>query len=299
MTEPPELLQGRYRLHQVIGQGGMATVHRAFDEQTQHWVAIKLLAPALARVLSVQRRFAREAEVLQHLEHVNIVRLFSWHADRDMSFLVMELVDGRSLADWSLKNGAMTMRQAVLVALQICAGVQRAHEAGIVHRDIKPANILVDAQGVCKVVDFGLARGGEHERLTRTGITMGTFGFMAPEQIEDAASVTTAADVYSLGATLISLLAGRAFHDIRQGLDAVGDRVPLVLARALVNATLTNPEQRYQSIPQLEKTLRRALEHLPEQPTPPLHIPLFDDPPSTPPTRQTTAEVLHTILLDE
>ena len=276
MSTGATFLGDRYRLHQVIGQGGMATVHRAYDHVGERWVAVKLLAPAVARLLSAQRRFAREAEVLQRLDHPNVVRVYEWRAEAAASFLAMELVEGRSLESWSRHHGPMPPRMAVSAALHICEGVGAAHAAGIIHRDIKPANVLVSPEAQCKVVDFGLARGGHHERLTRTGVTMGTYGFMAPEQNHDASAATVAADIYSVGATLLALLNGRPHLDIREALNAVSAQLPLALARALVNATLTEPDRRYPTLLSLHRALSRAQRQLPADPpgAAPLHLAL-------------------------
>lgn len=300
MAATATLVGRRYRLQQVLGEGGMATVHRAYDHQQERWVALKLLAPAVARHLSVQRRFAREAEALRRLDHPNIVRLYEWCAASEASYLAMELVEGRSLESWSRRFGPMPPQMAVGVALQICAGVAAAHDAGIVHRDVKPANVLVGPGGVCKVVDFGLARAGDHERLTRTGVAMGTYGFMAPEQHSDASTATIPADVYSVGATLLALLNGRPHPEIRQALNAVSAQLPLSLARALVNATLADPGKRYPDVASLGRALRRALRQLPEDPahTPPLHIALSGPGDDEHPTIAAPSEAASTMHLE-
>lgn len=289
---------GRYRLQETLGEGGMATVHRAYDHRGARWVAVKLLAPAVARRLSVQRRFAREAEVLQRLNHPNVVQLYDWQPAAEESFLVMEFVDGGSLETWSRRYGPMAPRMAVQATLQICAGVGAAHAAGIIHRDIKPANVLTTASEQCKVVDFGLARAGDQERLTRAGLTMGTYGFMAPEQNTDAATATVAADIYSVGATLIALLNGRPHLDIRQALNAVSSQLPLSLARVLVNTTLAQPSKRYPSIDGLYRALQRALKHLPpDRPDQSLHVNISSNDMRNPTITPNSAE--ETIFLEE
>lgn len=299
MPDNGTLLRGRYRLQETLGEGGMATVHRAYDHHNACWVAIKLLAPAVARRLSVQRRFAREAEVLRRLNHPNIVQLYDWQPAAEESFLVMEFVDGGSLDTWSRRFGPMSPRMAVQATLQICSGVGAAHAAGIIHRDIKPANVLTTAAEQCKVVDFGLARAGDHERLTKAGLTMGTYGFMAPEQNTDAATATILADIYSIGATLIALLNGRPHLDIRQALNAVSSQLPLSLARVLVNTTLAEPSKRYSSIDDLYRALQRALKHLSQDtPVQPLHVRiLHDDEENNPTITPNSAE--ETIFLDD
>ncbi len=260
----------------------MATVHRAFDRTEERWVAIKLLAPAMARHLVIRQRFSREAELVAGLNHPNIVPVYAMEQDRGMAWLVMELVEGQPLERWSTLFGSMPPRMAVETVLQVCAGVGFAHDAGIIHRDIKPGNILVDPTGRCQVADFGLARGPDSIRLTRTGVTMGTFGFMAPEQQDDAVSAGVPADIFSLGATLLALLIGHAPSNIRSGLDAASPSLPLSLSRTLVRATLPRPEHRHESIRQLVRALNSSLAELDPTPpgTPQLHIPLQA---STPP----------------
>ncbi len=275
---PPSatLLGNRYELIESLGQGGMATVHRAFDRQEQQWVAIKLLAPAMARHLVIRQRFSREAEILAALSHPNILPVFALEQDRGMTWLVMELVEGQTLDRWTRLFGRMPPRMAVETILQVCDGVGFAHASGVIHRDIKPGNVLVGPDGRCRVADFGLARGTDSERLTRTGVTMGTFGFMAPEQQDDAVRAGVPADIFSLGATLLSLLIGRTPEDIRGGLDDASASLPLSLSRTLVRATLPRPEQRHESVDRLVRGLHACLADLPLTPphTPPLHIPL-------------------------
>jgi serine/threonine protein kinase len=276
------LLASRYELVECLGQGGMATVHRAFDRQDQRWVAIKLLAPAMARHLVIRQRFSREAEIVAGLSHPNIVPVFAMEQDRGMAWLVMELVEGQTLDRWSRLFGPMPPRMAVETVLQVCDAVGFAHTTGVIHRDIKPGNVLVDPTGRCRVADFGLARGPDSARLTQTGVTMGTFGFMAPEQQDDAVSAGIPADIFSLGATLLSLLIGRTPIDILSGLDDASPTLPLSLSRTLVRTTLPRPEHRPESVDRLARALRGCLADLPPTPpaTPGLHIPLS---PSHPP----------------
>lgn len=281
---PATILSNRYELVESLGQGGMATVHRAFDREEERWVAIKLLAPAMARHLVVRQRFSREAEIVAGLSHPNIVPVFAMEQDRGMAWLVMELVEGQTLGRWSHLFGPMPPRMAVETLLQVCGGVGFAHASGIIHRDIKPGNVLVDPTGRCQVADFGLARGPDSARLTRTGVTMGTFGFMAPEQQDDAVRAGVPADIFSLGATLLSLLIGKPPTDIRSGLDDASPSLPLSLSRTLVRATLPRPEHRHPSVERLARALRGCLADLAPPPpgTPPLHIPLRASQPPTP-----------------
>lgn len=269
-------LGNRYELVETIGQGGMATVHRAFDHQEQRWVAIKLLAPAMARHLVIRQRFSREAELVSRLDHPNIVPFFSMEQSQSLVWLVMELIEGQTLGRWSQLHGGMPPRMAVEAILQVCEGVAFAHSTGIIHRDIKPGNVLVDRSGRCRVADFGLARSADSVRLTRTGMTMGTFGFMAPEQQDDAVRAGVPADIFSIGATLLSLLIGRAPADIPSGLAAVSSSLPLSLSQTLMRSTLSEPKNRHDSVSKLSRALRASLHDLPPVPdtTPKLHVPI-------------------------
>ena len=254
----------------------MATVHRAFDRRERRWVAVKLLAPALARHRAARQRLAREAEVLSQLAHPNVVRIYRLEQTPALTWLVMELIEGKTIAHWSQAHGPMPARLAVEVLLQICDAVRAAHEAGVIHRDLKPSNVLIDATGRCRVVDFGLARGPDSAPLTRTGMTMGTYGFMAPEQQSDAKGVGVSADIYSLGATLLAMLIGRPPSQLHDGLSAVSATLPLSLSRTLVRTTLPRPADRHASVDHLRRALLNTLAELPPLPadTPALHIPL-------------------------
>lgn len=265
-------LAGRYRLHELLGEGGMAVVHRAQDEETGAWCAIKLISPQMVQHLQVQQRFLREADVLARLNHPNIVRIHGVHQEEGMGFLVMELVEGRSLYDWMFTHGPMPPAMAVAAVQQVCAAVEAAHQAGVIHRDLKPSNVLVGPDGSCKVVDFGIARALDAGRLTRTGMTMGTWGYMAPEQQADATRVDHRADIYSLGAMLLSLIAARIPDPIEEVLAVVATPEPLL--RVINRATLRQPPHRYADVPALRAALNR-LELPPDPPeTPPLHLPL-------------------------
>jgi eukaryotic-like serine/threonine-protein kinase len=198
------LAEGRYRIEQTLGRGGMAVVYLAHDEELGRPVAVKLLAEYLAGDESLRARFLREARLAAGLSHPNIVRIYDAGETDGALFIVMEYVRGRTLA----QVGTLTADEAVPLVLQACAGLQHAHAAGLIHRDVKPANLLLREDGVLKIADFGIALATEATRVTQLGTVLGTAGYLSPEQAvgED---VTAAADVYSLGAVLYELLTGR------------------------------------------------------------------------------------------
>jgi eukaryotic-like serine/threonine-protein kinase len=198
----------RYRTVQVLGHGGMASVELAHDLELDRPVAIKRLAENLAANDDFTRRFLREARLAARLSHPNIVAVYDVGEKDGRPFIVMEYVEGETLADLLRRRGRIKPEEAVALALQACAGLATAHEAGLVHRDIKPQNVLVTPGGAVKIADFGIARSLDGTRLTQAGTVLGTAAYLAPEQAAGE-TVTAAADVYGLGAVLYELLTGR------------------------------------------------------------------------------------------
>ena len=212
-----------------IGQGGMGVVFKARQPALDRIVALKILLPELGRDPAFAERFAREARVLGKLNHPNIVTVFE-HGERDGFFyLLMEYVDGVNLRQ-AMRAGRFTPEQALAIVPGICDALQAAHAQGILHRDIKPENVLLDAAGGVKIADFGIARiVGDPQRdftLTRTGNTLGSIAYMAPEQHEKPHDVDHRADIYSLGVVLYEMLTG----ELPLG------RFPMPSRRAEVNA---------------------------------------------------------------
>ena len=205
MTKPPT---ERYRRLRLLGQGGMATVELAEDSELGRPVAIKRLAENLAADEDYKQRFLREARHAARLSHPNVVAVYDAGAENGVPFIVMEYVEGETLSDLIDGRGRLSPAEAVPLGLQACAGLESAHQAGLVHRDIKPQNLLVASDGTLKIADFGIARSLDETQLTQTGTVLGTVGYLAPEQATGERA-TGAADIYSLGAVLYELLTGR------------------------------------------------------------------------------------------
>jgi len=202
------VLRGRYRLDEVIDEGASATVWRARDTQLDRAVAIKVLdRPGLEFDTAEQIRFRDEARALARLSHPHIVTVFDSGTEDGAAFLIMELVDGRSVRSRLAEEGVLPVAEAVAITTQVCEALAAAHAAGIVHRDIKPGNIVVTADGTAKVCDFGIARLNDATPLTDSDIALGTSSYMAPEQISGQA-VDRRADLYAVGCLLFEMLAG-------------------------------------------------------------------------------------------
>jgi serine/threonine protein kinase len=199
------VFNGRYRLERIIGTGGMAIVWCATDLRLGRRVAIKVIADTLAADPGFVERFAREARTAAGLSHRSLVSVYDYAAAASRPFLVMELVEGGTLAD-RIKAGAVGDEDARALARDLLAALECVHAAGILHRDIKPANVLIGSDGRARLTDFGIAHPEDATRLTQTGQLIGTLRYLAPEVIAGA-SPSRQSDLYALG-MLIGELAG-------------------------------------------------------------------------------------------
>jgi eukaryotic-like serine/threonine-protein kinase len=205
---PPEVLDGRYRLDQLIGRGGMGAVYRALDLRLGRSVAIKMLRETGG---TNEERFEAEVRMLARFSHPNLVGLLDAGESGGRQYLVMELIDGPTLAH-RLQSGALSVGETAAIGSGIAGALAYVHGAGIVHRDVKPANVLLDRWGNARLADFGIARLVDTTGLTATGRTLGTPAYLAPEQVAGS-SVGPAVDVYALGLLLIECISGhRAFE---------------------------------------------------------------------------------------
>lgn len=200
---------GPYAVREELGRGAMGIVYRAFDPQANREVAIKLLHVGVTDSLDVER-FRREAEAAARIRHKNVVAVHEFGWDGPHPYLVMEFVEGESLAARLKHRGPMDSLEAARIGACLARALQQAHEVSVLHRDMKPDNVLLTPEGIPLVSDFGVARLGDKGRLTATGAALGTPAFMPPEQVMGERSrIDARADVYSLGATLYAMLTGQ------------------------------------------------------------------------------------------
>src|SRR5687768_11117478 len=273
---------GNYEVSVLLGKGGMGEVWRASDTRLGRDVAIKTLPPEFSEDVDRLSRFEREAKVLASLNHPHIAAIYGLEASAGIRFLVLELVDGETIADL-LKRGRLPMPEALRLSLQIAEAIEAAHEKGIVHRDLKPANIKVTAEGKVKVLDFGLAKALQAEAAdvsnsptlsmaaTAQGIILGTAAYMAPEQARGQA-VDHRADIWAFGCVLFEMLTGRPTFrgdlvtDILASVlvrePEFGELPPTIAPRlkeALQRCLEKNPKRRWQEIGDLRVELERIL----------------------------------------
>jgi tetratricopeptide (TPR) repeat protein len=200
---------GQYRIIEKIGGGGMGVVYKALDARLDRTVALKFLPGHLANSPARRKRFMREARAASALDHPNVCTIYDiGETDDGQMYIAMGYCSGVPL-DTRIAAGALPIDACVDIAVQIAAGLQAAHAAGIVHRDIKPANVIVSAGDAVKIVDFGLAKSSGETALTRDGTTVGTAAYMSPEQARGSADADHRTDIWSLGAVLYEMVAGR------------------------------------------------------------------------------------------
>jgi serine/threonine protein kinase len=275
---------GAYRVLGLLGEGGMGTVYRArhvseaFAARQGGDIALKVMLPHLARSAEFRQRFEREAELGLHLDHPGIVKVHELLIDGEALGLVMELLPGRSLELLALERGGpLPWPEAVPIFRQVLAAVAHAHAEGVVHRDLKPENVLVADDGTARVLDFGVAKVLD-SRQTKTGATIGTLDFMAPEQYGGAEEIDARADIYSLGLVLHRLLVGRLpwteeaspFEVMRcKGADELppasshGVDLPEPLSHVIARAVRSQPVDRPESVQELARIVETAVATLP------------------------------------
>jgi serine/threonine protein kinase len=281
-TDAPTMGAGRYAFAAKLALGGMAAVYRVWDHKLRVWRAIKVLLPDAKD--HVRARFETEAKMMARLDHPHVIRVYDVGTSGQLPYIVMELAEGGTVNGWVEEHGPMPPQLAVKVVMQVALGLSAAHAQGLVHRDVKPHNVLVTSDGRCKVTDFGIARVLEsaEEGQTRTGTSMGTLGYMAPEQRNDARSVDLRADVYSLGALLYKLVVGKVLTDLFlvEHEPQLLDEVPQPLQEVIVRACYRDRQRRYPSAEAMRRVLAEILPLLPPDPpdTPPLSRPPTPEP---------------------
>jgi eukaryotic-like serine/threonine-protein kinase len=249
------VLGGRYRLVELLGQGGMATIYRARDSEINRDVAVKVLRPEYGADPDFVARFRQEAQSAGALNHPNVVSVFDFGTDPAGPYIVMEVVDGEDLGSIVRRSGALPPRQAARLTAQIARAIGAAHAVGLVHRDIKPSNVLVTRDGRVKVTDFGIARALSESALTLPGTTLGSVHYFAPEQARGEPA-TPASDIYSLGIVLYELLTGRRPWE--------GDSAAAIATARLSSAVPSPSSVRGGIPPTLEAIDRKALAPRPE-----------------------------------
>ncbi|HET7505327.1 MAG TPA: serine/threonine-protein kinase [Kofleriaceae bacterium] len=255
--EPGQVLAQRYRVQRLLGKGGMGAVYLADDEVLGEPVALKVISSAFcADEAAMITRFRREAAAARKVSSPSVIRIHDLGEARPgLVYLSMEYFAGRTLAEVIAQRGVVPLKDVQDILLQIGAGLEAAHQAGVVHRDLKPSNVLVGERGKIKIIDFGLATTAFGDGLTATGAILGTPHYMAPEQVRGK-SVDARTDIYALGALAYHLVCGRP--------PFAGDN-PIAIGFAHLSEPVVPPRQLRRDVqPALEAAILAALEKAPE-----------------------------------
>ncbi|WP_025272702.1 serine/threonine-protein kinase [Haloglycomyces albus] len=286
MFSPNTVLGQRYRLTSPIATGGMGEIWKASDTVLERTVAVKLLLPSLVTDQEFIQRFQAEAKTVAALDHPNIVSVYDYGETRtedgsDTAYLVMQYVDGQSLADLIEQRGTLPAEEILPVVAAIARALQHAHGHGIVHRDIKPGNILLRQDGQALLTDFGIARSSSSADLTQTGAVMGTASYIAPEQAEGHGA-GAASDQYALGVVTYHALSGQrpfvsenpievALHHIRTQPQPLGTHVAPQVAQFVATAMSKDPAGRFPDANGFAVAAEAAL-HPQQQQNPPTSV---------------------------
>ena len=236
-----KILAGRYELFEKIGEGGMSVVYKAKDKLLNRYIAIKVLKPEFVKDQKFIESFRRESQAAASLSHPNIVNIFDVGQEGNIHYIVMELVEGRTLSDLIHEEGPLPYPRAIELAKQIAAALSVAHKNQIIHRDVKPHNVLITAGGTAKITDFGIAKAVNSSTIVDTtgGGIMGSVHYFSPEQARGG-YVDEKSDIYSLGIVMYEMLTGRVPFD--------GDN-PVNIALMHINSEMVPPSKLVSGIP--------------------------------------------------
>jgi eukaryotic-like serine/threonine-protein kinase len=263
------VVAGRYRLIRHLASGGMGEVWEAVDERLQRRVAVKILHPRTAAQASARESLRAEATHLARVSHPNVLTVHDFGEDNGLAFLVMELVEGPTLAEVVVRDGALEPERVRVVLLQLAGALQAAHAAGIVHRDVKPANVILAPDGTVKLSDFGIAGRVGSQLVAEVGEILGSTHYLSPEQaLGDA--VTASSDLYSLGVLAHELLCGRkpfdkgspiatALAHVTEVPPGLPEGTPDELATIVASCLAKDPEDRPASAGAIHRALTRPV----------------------------------------
>ena len=268
------VIGNRYEIINRIGNGGMATVYKAKDLTLNRFVAVKVLREEFTTDVEFIKRFNIEAQSAASLAHPNIVSIFDVGQEDNIYYIVMELIQGKTLKQIIAESGILPWKWSVNIAIQIASALEAAHKNNIVHRDIKPHNIIITEDGVAKVTDFGIAKAVSNSTITAFGTTIGSVHYFSPEHARGGYT-DAKSDLYSLGIVMYEMLTGRVPFDADTPVSIalkhmqekpvepikLNPSIPLAVNQIIMKAMRKDPNERYQSATEMLRDLNAALKN--------------------------------------
>ena len=267
-----KLLRSRYEIIEKIGNGGMATVYKATCHVLNRYVAIKILKDEFTTDSEFIKKFNTAAQSAAGLAHPNIVQIYDVCNEDNLYYIVMELIQGKTLKEIITEDGVLSWKWSVNIAIQIASALETAHKNNIIHRDIKPHNIIITEDGIAKVTDFGIAKAVSNSTITAFGTTIGSVHYFSPEHARGGFT-DAKSDLYSLGIVMYEMLTGRGPFDAdtpvsvalkqvqEEPVDPMNynENIPISVNRIILKAMQKDPNLRYQNATEMLKDLSLAL----------------------------------------
>lgn len=273
---PGSTFAGRYQVIEELGKGGMGRVYKAMDLEINERVALKVIKPDIAEDKRTIERFQNEIKFARKISHKNVCRMYHLSKERDTHYIVMEYVQGETLKSMIRMTRQLSTWTAVNIAKQVCEGLTEAHRLGVIHRDLKPQNVMIDQEGIARIMDFGIARSLRTKGATAPGVMIGTPEYMSPEQVEGQ-ETDQRSDIYALGVILYEMLTGRLPFEGKTSLSValkhktdipldprkINSQIPEALSQAILRCLEKKKEKRYQSAEELLGELSEIEKNLP------------------------------------
>ena len=273
MIKQGDIIVDRYRIKDILGEGGMAIVYLAFDLVTKKEVAIKIIKEETMKNPVNLSRFEREARAAASLNHQNVVRIINLGTYEGRPFMVHEFIKGQTVKDLLKERGKFTFLEACDIMYQLCSAVIHAHQHGVIHRDIKPENVFITSDNTIKLGDFGIATFQDNNvRVTKSEVVVGSVHYLAPE-LSQGAPASVQSDIYALGITFFELITGKVPYDDQSPVSVAlkhinekfpsprkyNSRTPLIIEKIILKACAKNPSDRYKDVFDMRKDIDRIL----------------------------------------
>ncbi len=270
------IFAGRYKIIEELGKGGMGKVYKAIDKKLNEEVALKLIKPEIASDKKTLERFNNELKFARKIAHKNVGRMYELMEEKGTHFITMEYVPGQDLRGLIRQSGQLAVGTSISIAKQVCEGLTEAHRLGVIHRDLKPQNIMIDKEGMARIMDFGIARSVSGKGITGAGVMVGTPEYMSPEQVESK-ETDQRSDIYSLGVILYEMVTGRLPFEgdtplsvaVKHKTEApqnpkeINTQIPEDLSRLILRCMEKDKEKRYQSAGEVRAELENIEKGIP------------------------------------